>query len=512
MAMKRARRRTASSASLAELNARYANDPSGYIRDVFDFGDDHPAPYQFASWDGLAIYRREAVRAGRGAGKGFIAALAALWFAEVWDGVDDWKIVTAASVWRQLTAFLWPEIHKWNRRRKPGAVRPAWSRDRQLFKRALEGETGQAIAVSPGNYETAEGAHASHMLYIFDESKLIERSLWISTMGAMSTGDCYWLALSTPGEEKGVFYDICRGAQGWTGWNVLTVTPQEAIDAGRITQAWVDEMRDSLGEEHPMYRQYVLAEFAELAGGGLIPLSWIERAQARWGEHEGANEQAQKLAAVAADIAGGTGRDETVIARLYVSPAGQRVEIERLTHAIAEHRAYTEWAGRLRGAVKGDRRIPIVVDAVGVGAGVVSILAEQGLNVVPFNGAAKPAASIIDASGQFRYRNWRTAAYFMLRDWLDPGHGAWARAMLPDDRRLAADITAVKIGGILSAGTYALEPKAKLQGELKRSPDAGDVVAMLLAGPVLWAAHLREKGAADTEVIYRPAMADEVMA
>ena len=230
----------------------------------------------------------------------------------------------------------------------------------------------------------------------------------------------------------------------------------------------------------------------------IIPRAWIAAAIMRG--RESANGDEMRLTCVAADIGGGVGRDDTVLVRVY---NGQHFEMERIKWAVDPKQAYTEWAGRLIAATGRNRRIPIVVDIVGVGAGVGSILAEQGYNVIPFNGGAKPMDTLTDQSGQFRYRNWRTAGYYMFKEALDPAH-QWASLALPADEQLTSDLTAARLGNILSGGMFQLEPKEALKKRLGRSPDAGDAVMMALAGPALWAA----KMAAETEdeTVYAPAM------
>jgi len=229
----------------------------------------------------------------------------------------------------------------------------------------------------------------------------------------------------------------------------------------------------------------------------IIPRAWITAAIARG--REGTNGTERRLTCVAADIGGGVGRDDTVLARVY---NGQHIEVERFKWAVDPKQAYTEWAGRLIVATGHNRRIPIVVDIVGVGAGVGSILVEQGYNVIPFNGGAKPAEMLTDKSGQFHYRNWRTAGYYMLKDALDPAHH-WAAVALPADEQLIADLTAVRLGGILSRGIFQLEPKEALKKRIGRSPDIGDAVMMALTGPALWAAKLQAEQ--PTEQVYAPA-------
>ena len=42
------------------------------------------------------------------------SAIAVLWFALTRDAAGvNWKVVTTAGSWHQLTQYTWPEIHKW---------------------------------------------------------------------------------------------------------------------------------------------------------------------------------------------------------------------------------------------------------------------------------------------------------------------------------------------------------------------------------------------------------------
>ena len=83
--------------------------------------DEGPADYQIEVLELLEQGRRVSVRSPHGAGKTAVAAWAILCFALTHDGLD-WKCLTTASAWRQLTKFLWPEVHKWIRRLNWGII------------------------------------------------------------------------------------------------------------------------------------------------------------------------------------------------------------------------------------------------------------------------------------------------------------------------------------------------------------------------------------------------------
>src|SRR5688572_17833774 len=88
--------------------------PDGIVRFVRDVIHADPAPYQERILRALVEYKRVAVRGPHGLGKTAIASWVTLW--AMYAFTDDVKVLTTASVHRQLQKFLWPEIRKWARR------------------------------------------------------------------------------------------------------------------------------------------------------------------------------------------------------------------------------------------------------------------------------------------------------------------------------------------------------------------------------------------------------------
>ena len=137
-----------------------------------------------------------------------MAAWLVLWFALTRDGnprFEDWKVPTTASAWRQLTKFLWPEVHKWARKVNWAKVgRPPFDERRELLQLQLKMRTGEAFSAASDQPATMEGAHAESMLYVFDEAKTINDEIFNVADGAMlsagpDTGPPSRLRRSCPG-------------------------------------------------------------------------------------------------------------------------------------------------------------------------------------------------------------------------------------------------------------------------------------------------------------------------
>lgn len=218
----------------AAFKRKYRADRVAFAHDCVEWsGNEQPTPYQDEIFGALDIHRRVAVRGPHGIGKTAIAALAVLHFALTRD-FEDWKCATTASAWRQLSKFLWPEIHKWARRLKWDKILRQPFTQSELLTLNLRLTSGEAFAVASASHEMIEGAHADTLLYVFDEAKAISNEIFDAAEGAFSNGECFALAISTPGEPSGRFYDIHRRKPGLEGWWVRHVTLDEAIAAGRI--------------------------------------------------------------------------------------------------------------------------------------------------------------------------------------------------------------------------------------------------------------------------------------
>jgi hypothetical protein len=406
--------------------------------------------------------RKIAVHGPHGIGKTVFAAIIVLWGGST---SNDCKVITTASAWRQLERYLWPEIHKW-------LPRVSWAKiGRHPEARSLGirfGKTSEAFAATTDDPETIEGAHADRIIYIFDEAKAIELKIWEAAEGAFaSPGDHLHLALSTPGDCSGVFYNICSRAKGYERWLVKHVSVFEAIRAGRMTLAWAKEKRASWGRNNPVYVNRVLGRFAKTGGNSIIPLAWVEQAVARWHAWNDSNASHEGAFVIGADTAG-QGADKTVFAFRY-----GRV----LSHFERSDKSRPmDVAGRLKVLMTGDGLVNIDV-SFGEGAGTADRLkefpeCEDRVRGVCFGAGTDRK----DKTGYMGFANVRAALWWNMRELLDPD--SKFGICLPDDPLLIGDLTAPTIRRVLSDGRMVIESKEDIKARLGRSTDDGDACCL----------------------------------
>lgn len=445
----------------------YWNDPVGFARDciVWD-ANGGLTMYQTDILHNVPRQKRVSVRGPHGLGKSGLAAITVLWFALTRDG-DDWKIATTASAWRQLEKFLWPEIHKWSRRVNWTRVgRDPFAPAQELLSLSLRLRTGEAFALASDDHNMIEGAHADHMLYVFDEAKAIPEPTWDAAEGAMVNANSYWLAISTPGEPQGRFYDIQSRKSGYQDWWVRHVTTREAILAGRITPEWVEARKGQWGETSSVFQNRVAGEFASEDTNSVIPLSWVEAAMTRWERWREQTPEGEEghIEQIGLDVAR-QGDDKTVFA--YRNG-------HIITHMEKFAKADTmETSGRGVADLVRHPTATLVVDVIGVGAGVYDRCFEQyPYRVVPFN--ASESTDLMDKAEVWGFADTRTAAWWKLRELLDPANGL--EVCLPPDDELTGDLTAPR-WRVISNGKVRVESKESIKERLRRSTDCADAVA-----------------------------------
>ncbi|MFJ3545458.1 hypothetical protein ACIPQH_25220 [Streptomyces rubiginosohelvolus] len=475
-----ASRRTRTAARRA---IRFMYDPVGWAREVIDWRDGQGlTAYQADALDLLPKKRRLAVRGPHGLGKTGMAALTVLWFATTRDAAGiDWKVLVTASAWRHLSVYLWPEIHKWVKRIKWDVLgRGPFRENAELLVQSLKLRFGAASAVASTKPELIEGAHADSLLYLIDEAKIVPDGVWDAIEGAFSGGqteglpEAFALAISTPGPPSGRFYDIHSRKPGYEDWHVRHVTLAEAIAAGRISPAWAEQRARQWGRDSAMYANRVLGEFHASDEDSVIPLSWVEAAVDRWHEWNDAGRPAlDGLKIVSVDVAR-AGGDSTVLA--------YRTGLAFIKLEIHDREDTMQTTARIQAAVKLVPGMVPVVDSMGVGGGVVDRLRELKEPVLAYTGAAK--TKMRTREGEWGFNNTRSAAYWRMREHLDPAFEP--TLMLPPDDLLLADLTAPMWK--VTTGVppkIQIEPKEDLVKRMGRSPDRGDAVVMGLFAELL---------------------------
>lgn len=436
--------------------SQYASE-EGILRFVFDVLHVRPAAYQEDILARFVRERRIAVRGPHGMGKTALSSWIVLWGLSAFD--TDVKVLTTASAWRQLTKFTWPEIRKWAAKADWARVGMDVRRNKELLELSIKLPGKEAFAVASDNPAYIEGAHASKLIYVFDEAKAIPVGTWDAAEGAFSTGDCYALAISTPGDPAGRFYDIHSRKPGYEDWGTRHVTLEEAIAAGRISREWAAQRKTQWGEQSAVYQNRVEGEFSDSGEDSVIPLRWVELANERFAACGGKGEGSTGYGVDPARY----GEDKTTIAKMV-----GRV-LEALTYKSKQ--STMETAGNVAALV--DQTTPVGIDTIGLGAGVYDRLKELEYRVVSVNVAE--STELKDSTGQNSFVNLRAALWWALREGLDPEKPE--PMALPPDDTLTGDLTA-PTWTYTSAGAIKVESKDDIRERIGRSTDAADALAL----------------------------------
>lgn len=473
----------------------YENDRIAFAHDVYP---DYSKTITFYQDEILGAFddgeRRVAARGPHGLGKTFIAAV--LIHHSVLTAEEDCKVPTTASAWRQLEKYLWPEVHKL-------ASKVAWSivqrqpytqhsANSELLGQSIRLNNGlvEAFAVAADNHTSIEGAHAKKIFYVFDEAKAIPVPMWDAAEGAFSTEgldageECRALAISTPGDPSGRFYDICMHRPGYEDWWTRHVTLEEAIKARRVSREWALQRALQWGENSAMYQNRVLGEFADDTEEGIIPRSWVMLAVERYKQWcaKGRPELIGKRA-LGVDTAR-SGEDSTVIA---VRNAWGLVDIHGMSKLPT-----TKTAGLVKGLstggtmgmtyaksrAEGAYELNIEMDG-GLGAAVYDMLRDDGVPLLhPVTVGGK--TMLRDKSGELKFANVRAGMWWRMREILDPASDH--EVMLVDHPLLISDLITPK-WTITRDAVVLVESKDSIRKRLGRSTDYGDACCLAFWNP-----------------------------
>ena len=202
----------------------------------------------------------------------------------------------------------------------------------------------------------------------------------------------------------------------------------------------------------------------------VIPTDWIRAAQARW---KPTPPEHVPMCAMGVDIAQG-GDDSTTISTRY---DGWFAPLFKVPGTV------TPTGNEVAGLVVAHRRdaATIILDmGGGYGGAAFMRLVDNGMeeHIVSYKGAAGTMKRTAD--GKLKFSNTRIAAYWKLREALDPSQAGGSPIALPPDNELVSDLTAMRFKegpqGIMPAPDCST--KVELTKRLGRSPDKGDAVVM----------------------------------
>lgn len=469
--------------------AGFKYDPLGFVLFAYPWGEegtalsdeDGPDKWQAGFLEELGrqvLERAEnpdlagiqmAIVSGHGVGKSALLCWVIQWFMTC--HMDATVNVTANTL-GQLSGKTWREMARWHRL----LIHADWFQwTATSFYLKERPETHKALAVpwSKENSEAFQGAHAKHLLTVFDEGSGIADPIWVATDGAMTTSGAIWLVAGNPTKNAGRFRECFRRFRH--RWTTFQVDSRQAKKANKAQiQGWIDDY----GEDSDFARIRVKGEFPRASSTQLIGPELTDGARAEWRRRVPHERIAKALAAGAehfgrlridlnpvaprllmVDVAR-FGGDETVIGwrvgRTFVILARYR----GLSTVQVAHRA-GEW-------IAGLKPDAVFVDGSGVGGGVCDVLRDSGHDIVEVNTAVK-------AMDERLFFNLRAQLWWKMKTWLADGG-----AIPADDQVLADDMTGPEYA-FAGKDRIQLETKDDMRARGLPSPDAADCLALSFA-------------------------------
>ena len=409
--------------------------------------------------DALGNHGRVAVKSGNGlGGKGFSAAISILWFLYC---EDEAVVLSTAPTFRQVRHVLWREVHRLyrNARHDLGG--------KLLDTRLKISEGRYALGLSADSADEFQGFHSPNMLIVVDEAEGVEETIYEAIESVMTSENCKLLLIGNPttmeGSFRRAFYEDSEL------YYTITISALESpnvlegrsVVRGLVTRKWVEERGRIWGAGNPVYQARVLGEFPDQGEDTLIPLSVVEGAVGRdltppptFPNQDG---QDGEVVVIAVDVAR-FGSDKSVILR-------------RRGMVVEDIQAYRgldtmKLAGHVANAIQSHKPAAVMIDEVGIGAGVVDRLREQGYHVRGVNVG-------IAAQDSEHYANLRAEGYWDL-------HNLFLRGdvTIPHDSELVGQLAGLRYT-FNSLGRVVMESKEEIRRRGGASPDKAD--AMMLA-------------------------------
>jgi phage terminase large subunit len=453
---------------LSEFVTRYRDDPVLFVREVLGAT---PLPYQADFLEAIASGERKiSIRSGHGTGKSTSASWAMLWYLML---RFPNKVVVTAPTSGQLFDALFAELKRWVNELPQDLQNLLTVKSDRVELTAAPSEA--FISARTSRAETPEalaGVHSDNVLLVVDEASGVPEKVFEAAAGSMSGHNATTILLSNPTRSSGTFYETqTRMSDTW--WT----RRWSCVESPLVSDEFVQEMRERYGEESNAFRIRVLGEFPLADDDTIIPFHLVESAMHRHIEVDPDRKPVWALdpARFGSDRTAFCKRQGNVVTEIK-SWRGLDL-MQTVGRVMAEYEALNP----------SQRPSEILVDSIGIGAGVVDRMRELGAPVRGVNVSESPSMGET-------YNNLRTELWFKTKAWLED-----RSCKLPDNDELLSDLTGIKYS-FTSSGKMAAEGKDQMRKRGLRSPDLADAVcltmasdaAMALSGPMIaWRGALR---------------------
>ena len=364
------------------------------------------------------------------------------------------KIPVVAGSESQLRDTIWPEIALWVRRLpEPLADQIEVQAERVVIKAKPDVAFAVARVASKDNPQAMAGFHSKFLMFLVDEASAVSEAAYEVAQGALSTEGAIAVLAGNPTKVGGFFHSTHTTLR--ERWFTMRVSSHDVPTA----RGHIQDVIDTYGENSNAYRTRVLGEFPTADDITVIPLAWVEAAIDR----EVAPMRVQPIWGV---DAARFGDDRSTLAK-------RRGNVLLTPVTVWKNLDTMQLAGRIAREFEetplDDQPHEILVDVIGIGAGVVDRLDELGLPVRGVNVAEAP--SVDD-----QFMRLRDELYWKMRKWFEARNCA-----MPRDDALISELVAPTYD-FTSAGKLQVESKKDMKKRGLRSPDLADAFMLTFAG------------------------------
>jgi len=417
--------------------------------------------------------RRTAVLGANSTGKDFMAGRIVLWWLMGWlERKEPAKVVIIGPTGRQVSEIVWRETRQAFYAAKVPMEGKMLPKDAKF---EIADDTF-AIGFATDKPYQLQGFHSPHLLVIVTEAhgmadEDMQAIIRLNPERMLLTGN----AIVQSGEFyealEGTKVDIYHGIR-ISAFDSPNVQSGVVVIPGLVTTEDIEDRKREWGEDSPLYKASVLAQFAEDADFGLVPMVWLKRgAVERFDEHRAECEMLEGQTdctceidrypwVAALDVAGG-GFDESV---LGIRCGRQFKGMWTWTHTPDT----MVTVGRVADCLLPYRRDvkELRIDSIGLGAGVADRLRELGWPVQKYE--AGRSSSLKDY-----FVNLRAEWFWNLRILYRDGDIGGV-----DDLRTHSQLRAINYE-LQSERRIMIESKKHMRKDGFTSPDRADMLAML---------------------------------
>ena len=430
----------------------YKDNPIAFIENCLGAELD---PWQKEFFRIIPTTRKVSIAAGHGVGKSTalcFLCLHTLLF------IFPCKGVISAPSTAQLHSALWADLKMWIEH-LPEVLRDTieYTQDVIRLKEAPNESFIRAAVARIDQPDALQGVHAQTgiVLLIVDEAAAVHEKIFESAYGSLSQENAKMILIGNPTRNSGYFYETFhRVKDEWTNFQV------SCLDSPRVSQSYINEMRNLYGEDSAMFKIRVLGEFADEEEAGFISPSIVRSAIGRDIEVSPSAPIIWGL-----DVAR-MGRDKSALCKRQGGVILEKVKTWRKLDLMS---LAGEIMNEFENTQPEKQCAELLIDSIGIGAGLTDRICEIG--IIPTRGInVSESSALVNECGNLRAELWYKAREFFEKK----------TCKIPDDQELVKELCAPRYK-FDSRGRYLIESKDEMRKRGESSPDLADAFCLTFA-------------------------------